>query len=444
MFSLRREELFLRNSRSTKGFLLVALLPLLGCSENVATAPDLDLIDVKPRTLEVLLPFEDFVQQSSTLGGYGSSSDFGSGVVAKEFQGFTAKTIMRFSSYPESLELQGASSGLKFIGGRVVLSFDSVQGPVNEAISLEISATQQAWDVKTVTWDVAVDTVGDRTTWVQAGAESSIVLASGDLNSHLAGDDSVTTFASISMDVDSATVAAWGLGSSSQGMVVASTDSGTSLNLWDAQLVLKAVPFSNPDTIIEVPVPVSDLSFITNPLPVTPEGWLRVGGLPSWRSVMTIKLPEQVEGSIEICGKIGCLFDVAKSQLNLAELILRTRETELGYRPTRPLGIQIRSVLSPSLLPKSPLGDPIGALQGVTIQPEFFSGSEGETAIFSLTDLLEFDSDELSGMFPSETIVLLSNNEGSTVNFASFQGSGSSGSPTLRLLLTVPELGSGP
>tara|TARA_B110000116_G_scaffold201184_1_gene176137 strand:- start:944 stop:2245 length:1302 start_codon:yes stop_codon:yes gene_type:complete len=417
---------------------------LVNCSENIATAPDLDLIDIEPYTLEVMVPFADFVQELNVVGGYGSSSDLGSGVVAKDFNGFSAKTIVRFSSYPESVELGGSTSGLKFIGGRVVLAFDSVQGPNNEAIGLQLSATQQAWDSKTVTWKVAVDTVGNKTSWVQPGAGTSVLVGSGDLDSHLAGD-SVNTFASISIDVDSATVAAWGGERSySRGMVVASTDSATRLNLWDAQLVLKAIPLINPDTIVEIPVPVSALSFMVDPMPTNPGGWLRVGGLPAWRSVMTMKLPDQVKGSVEICGNTGCLFDVSKSQLNLAELILTTRETEAGFKPTTPLAIQIRSVLSPSSLPKSPLGDPVGLQQGVLVQPKFFDNAEGEQVVFSLTDLLGFSDRELSGTFPSNTVALLSSNEGTTLDFASFQGSGDSGFPVLRLILTVPKQGSSP
>ncbi len=434
----------LRNSYSIAGCSLLLCLILANCAENVATAPDLDLIDIKPQTLEVLVPSEHFIQNVRILGGYGSPSDFGSGVVAKDFNGFSAKTIVRFATYPESFELQGTQSGLRFVGGRIVLSFDSVQSPSEQGIDIDIFATQQPWDAKTVTWSVAVDTVGNETSWNQPGAGASLLVASGELDSHLTSD-SVTTFASISLDVDSATVAAWGeAGDYSRGMVVASSDSGTRLNLWNAQLVLKAVPLVDPDTIVEIPIPVSDLSFMADPIPVDPNGWLRVGGLPSWRSVMTIKLPEQVQGSVEVCGSVGCLFDLAKSQLNLAELILTTRETEIGFKPTEPLGIQIRSVLSPPSLPKSPLGDLIGELQGVMVQPEFFNAAGQEIVSFELTDLLDVGFDETSSMFPSETIVLLSSDEGSDLSFASFQGPGNSGFPVLRLLLTIPELGRSP
>jgi hypothetical protein len=422
----------------------LGFLCLANCSENVATAPDLDLIDIKPRTIEVLVPFEDFVQELEIVGGYGSPSDLGFGVVAKDFDGFSAKTVLRFGSYPESVELAGGASGLKVLGGRVVLSFDSIQDQTGEAISLEILATQQAWDPKTLNWKVAVDTVNDKTSWAQSGAESSVLVGSGELDSHLVGD-SVNSFASISIDVDSATVAEWGgVRSSSQGMVVISKDSGTRMNLWNANLVLKAVPLNNPDTILEIPVPVSELSFMVDPTPTIPEGWLRVGGLPAWRSVITMKLPERVRGSVEICGSSSCLFDVSKSQLNQAELLLTTRETEAGFKPATPLAIQIRSVLSPSSLPKSPLGDPIGLYQGLLIKPEFFDNSKGEQIVFPLTDLLEFSEKNLSGVFPTKTIALLSSDEGNTLEFASFQGAGDPGFPVLRLILTIPEFRGSP
>ena len=433
----------MRKSYLMTGFSLLALLFFANCTENVATAPDLDLIDTKPHTLEVLVPSEQFVQDVTTWGGYGSASDFGSGVVAKDFNGFSAKTIVRFGSYPESFQLEGTETSLKYLGGRVVLSFDSVQGPYDESIGIEILATQNNWDAKTANWNFAVDTAGNKAAWNQPGAGSSVLVASGDLDSHLAGD-SVVTFASISLDVDSASVANWGkVGDQSQGIVVASSDSGTRLNLWNASLVLTAVPLINPDTIVEIPIPVSDLSFIVDPMPVDPTGWLRVGGLPSWRSVITIKLPEQIQGSVEVCGSTECSFDLSKSQLNLAELILTTRETEVGFKPTEPLGVEVRSVLDPQSLPKSPLGEFIGGQQGVTIKPELFSGSGQGEVKFELTELLMKGFDEKSSLFPSQTIALLSSDEGSSLSFASFEGSGNSG-PVLRLLLTVPQIGTSP
>ncbi len=73
----KKEGVALRKSYLMTGFSLLALLLFANCTENVATAPDLDLIDTKPHTLEVLVPSEQFVQDVTTWGGYGSASDFG-------------------------------------------------------------------------------------------------------------------------------------------------------------------------------------------------------------------------------------------------------------------------------------------------------------------------------------------------------------------------------
>ena len=108
------------------------------------------------------------------------------------------------------------------------------------------------------------------------------------------------------------------------------------------------------------------------------------------------------------------------------------------------MGIEVRSVLDPQSLPKSPLGDFIGGQQGVTIQPELFSGTGQGEVKFELTELLNKGFDEKSSLFPSQTIVLLSSDEGSSLSFASFEGSENSGFPVLRLLLTAPQIGTSP
>ena len=59
----------------------------LGCTEKISTAPDLGFFQVDPRTIETLIPYEDFVDQVQVFGGYGSSTDVGLGFVAVDFDG---------------------------------------------------------------------------------------------------------------------------------------------------------------------------------------------------------------------------------------------------------------------------------------------------------------------------------------------------------------------
>ena len=105
-----------------------------GCDEKVATAPDLDFLGVDPRTAEVLIPYEDFVDELQVFGGYGSPADFGVGVIASDFGGLNARALVPLEDFPTDAEVRGTDgvvrtdADLTFVGGRVLLVFDTVNG----------------------------------------------------------------------------------------------------------------------------------------------------------------------------------------------------------------------------------------------------------------------------------------------------------------------------
>ena len=57
-----------------------------GCSEKISTAPDLGFLRINPLTVEVIIPFEDFVNEVQTFGCYGSAADLDHGVFAHDDQ----------------------------------------------------------------------------------------------------------------------------------------------------------------------------------------------------------------------------------------------------------------------------------------------------------------------------------------------------------------------
>ena len=59
------------------------------------------------------------------------------------------------------------------------------------------------------------------------------------------------------------------------------------------------------DTIFEVSALSDDVSFMFDPAPTAPLGWLRVGGTPAWRSVLTMSMPRTITGTPEVCGAVG-------------------------------------------------------------------------------------------------------------------------------------------
>ena len=82
--------------------------------------------------------------------------------------------------------------------------------------------------------------------------------------------------------------------------LVAAVGAGVSLQLVKMALVLTSSTFLNPEPWEETGPTVST-SFMFDPAPPPPSGWLRVGGTPSWRSVLTMSLPREVTGTPQPC-----------------------------------------------------------------------------------------------------------------------------------------------
>ena len=435
-----------------KRYLLVTAILCVGavssCKERNATAPDLGFIQVNPHTVEVVIPFDDFVGDVQILSGYGSPQDLFAGVVALDFGGLNVRTLVHLSPLPTSASIEGSDGvmrtdfDLSFVGARVVLVVDTLNGTLDMPVDVEVFDLKEDWHASTATWEVAVDTAGDRRPWSQPGGGPITLLGGATFDAHAAQavDDTVSLVDTVSIAIDSAAVAALGASiGGTTGLLLAGGEPGARLNVLAVSLRLTTVPSTRPDTVVELTVATEDLTFMVDPVPAAPVGWLRVGGVPSWRSVMTLSLPRTVEGTAEACGgTAGCQVDLTEVDLNLAELVLTSRLTEPAFQPQEVTLMDVRQVLNPELLPKSPLGDRI--LQDPeALSPGLFSLQGGTPVSVSVTDLVReilADGAE-TGTVPDTPIVLFSSPEPNMIGFASFEGGGSAGAPALRLLYTI-------
>lgn len=408
------------------------------CSEKNTTAPDLGFLEVDPLTVEVVIPFEDFVSEVQVFGGHGSTVDLGHGVVALDFGGLNARTLVHFEEFPTFVDVPGS---LSFLGGRVVLVFDTVKGSLDTPVGVELFEVREDWHPPSVTWEVTVDTAGDRRSWTQPGGGATTLLGGVTFDAFTlrGADDQLALVDTVSIPVDSATVAALGdPNSGTTGLLLAAAKPGVFLNLVSMRLLLETVPSSMTDTIVEVTVPADDLSFIVDPVPVAPVGWLRVGGVPSWRSVITMSLPRTVDGTVEVCGTPGCQVDLTKVDVNLAELVLTTRRTESAFQPQDTTRMDVRRVLNTELLPKSPLGGTLLRFPQI-LPPELFAEQAGTQLLLAVTPLVRaiLSATLATDTVPDASLALLSVTEPNMVGFVSFEGGGGAGAPALRLLYTI-------
>ena len=417
------------------------------CKENNTTAPDLGFLEVNPRTVEVILPFDDFVDDVQVFGGYGSTADFNRGVVSLDFDGLNVRSLVNLEDFPTSADVQGSDgvvrrdSDLTFVGGRAVLVFDTIDGTVNFPVGVEVFDVTEEWHGPTVSWDVAVDTAGDRRLWTQPGGAANNSLGTGTFDAFVdqVDDDAAALVDTLSINFDSATVAGIvGNGGGPAGFLLAATQSGSFLNVLNMTLILRTVPSTRPDTILDLFVAAEDLNFIVDAVPPTPVGWLRVGGAPSWRSIISMKLPRTIDGTAEVCGVVDCQVDLTEVDVNLAELVLTTRQTETGFQPRDTTGMEIRRVLKPQLLPKSPLGERLLTVTEI-LPPAFFSAQAGTSVSVLMTDFVTavLGIAAVTDTVPDVSLALFSIPEPNQIGFASFEGPGGAGAPALRLLFTV-------
>ena len=435
---------------ATYGALLVAVLP--GCSEKNPTASVQDFVEeLNPRTVEVLLPLEEFTDDVQVLGGYGTPASMGRGILARDFQGLNSRVLIRFGNAPDSVRVFDATTGVatfdkefSLVGGRLVLFFDTVQGVTAGPADISVSALQEPWHVRTVNWEVSVDTAGDRSEWLQPGGGFTLPVGFGTFDRQLgrAEGDTIPFNDSVSIAVDSAQIAAWvDTTDASRGVLVALENPGRRIVLEGARLRLIVQPSIPPDSLVEETAAGGESSFIYDPLPGPPTEGLRIGGAPSWRTVVSLDVPRVLNGPPELCAIVGCPFDISEAgaQVNLAELVLTTRETNPAYELFDTLDVELRTVVNPELLPKSPLGGQLTGAFGKSLRPELFSDASGAQIAFPvtglITDLILGDSATLANT--PTTVVFLSIIEPPALGFASFHGPGSPEAPVLRLLLTV-------
>ena len=368
------------------------------------------------------------------FGGYGSAADLGRGFVAQDFGGLNARTLVHIGDYPTTVV---GSETQSFADGRVVLVFDTLRGTLDLPVDVELFGVQEQWHPPTVTWEVVVDTAGDRREWGQPGGGVTTLLGAGvfDIRSNLEEAGGFTD--SMNIFVDAAMVAALGDPTSGMtGLLVAGANPGTLLHLVDVSL--RIITSSEPDTLVEASAPLEDLSFMFDPAPTPPLGWLRVGGTPAWRTVLTMSIPRTVTGTPEVCGAVGCEVDLTEVDLNLAELVLTTRQTEPEFQPQDTTRVNIHTLLSPELLPRSPLGRPVLPFLR-SLPPELFSIQAGTQVALSVTTLVTgiLAVAAAADTVPVTSIVLFSDPEPSGIGFASFEGAGGAGAPALRLLYTI-------
>lgn len=412
------------------------LVPVVACQEELPTALDDTQLPDEPLTLEIELPWSDFGSNLQVLGGYSWPSVVPAPVVTRGHLGnLEARALLRFNGFPTTVQVNDDDGNLvidrdvTYISAFLTLGFDTLLSVAPGPVSIELGGLQDEWEVRTASWGFALDTIDDQRAWPEAGA--------GPVDSITTGIWDPAASDSVNFSLDSASIASWvDVLDQSRGARLRTTTDGALLVLTRARLLVSMRPTVT-DSIVADTVGLVERTVIYDPPPPAPTG-MRVGGAPAWRTLMEVA-PPALTGPPELCAAVGCPYTPSPGEVSFASLKLTTQPSEASFQPFDTTRIDVRPVLNPAALPKSPLGlSQTGGL-GEPIAPEVFGGAAGAEVEVPITAFMRtlLEGPDESGRPPPGMLALLAALEPSSLGFASFDGPGDPGEPTLRMVLTV-------
>jgi hypothetical protein len=416
----------------------MALVSTVACQERSPTALDDSQLPDAPLSVQVALPWSSFGSDFQVLGGFSTPANIAQPIIAHTYDGaLESRALLRFGSFPafaRVIDPEGApvtDDSITYVSGIVVLYMDTLTSVYAGPVSLSLSTLEEEWDARTVTWTQAIDSLNDQRPWTEPGAGPVTLGATGTFDA--AFSDSVT------LVMDSAAINRWADSQDqARGARIEATTDGVLLRVNRARLRVNMRASANPDTLAQDTVRWLERTFVYDPTPPAATG-LRVGGVPAWRSLMKVAIPP-LTGPAELCAAVTCPFTPEPVQISYAGLELTTRATESGFVPFDTLRVDVRSVLSPERLPKSPLG-PSESSSGVAsrVPAEAFGPLAGSPIDVPITSFVRtlLGGPDSAGREPPSMLALLSAFEPSTVSFGSFYGPGDPQEPVLRLVITV-------
>jgi len=419
----------------------LGVLWLGACDEDDPTGISPDLIPVTPVTISVDLPWETVGAEARMFHGFGRTSQVGDLPLARDFEGvLDARALVRVGRFNRLAEIADSTgvvtiTALVVTGGKIITRFDTVAARP-ESLRVRGSSTVTEWDPATATWDLAVDSIGDQRPWAEPGAGGSTPIGMAEWDAE-EGD-------SVVIEVDSATVEALvDTLDPSRGLMLELLDDGERIEVRDVDLIVLARPLNNPDTIVEAAVEDGTTNFIFDPRPAPDDEALLVAGVPAWRTVLGLEVPQVLNGPPELCALVTCPFTLDPEEINTASLVLTSREAAPGFGPRDTVRLDIRPVLAPERLPKPPLGATLlnSLGQHTRVRAEAFRAGGRTEAELPLTS---FVRDQLrgttdSGGDPPTTVTVLSIQEPLSFDLGWFDGPDGATPPFIRILLTVAD-----
>ncbi|HEX6306726.1 MAG TPA: hypothetical protein VFZ69_00995 [Longimicrobiales bacterium] len=308
------------------------------------------------RTYEIVLGPDRYLQFDTAFGLYSEPASADYTLLANTYQGsLNARALLRYL-IPEAITVVDTAGLARidslpiFFEGRLAIQIDTVAS-TDPLVELNVYRSTELWHRSSANWQFRVDTGGVQIPWTQPGGSPGVAAGT----EFWQGGDSVF------VRVDSATIAVWAdTTDPTSGAILAVATPNTRLRTSPPVLRLSARSAWNPDTVFLVNI-AAGRTFIFEPAPADSVAMPRVGGTPSWRTVLRLK--ERLDTLTVPCpGVPGCTFRLGDVTINYAALQLQPVPPPPGFAPELAVDIAMHALLPSPLLPlqRSPLTNAIG------------------------------------------------------------------------------------
>ena len=414
----------MRKSMKHLTLLLAGVIALGACDREDPTEIGGVLIpDESVRTFEVILDASDFLVMDTAFSAFPpAQSNFIT--IANTFDGaLNANVLERFRvtpiiGVPDSAGVIQIDSLPKLVSGRLIVKFDTIASARTGPVLLHLYRAGEAWDSTAVSWQNRAA----GTPWATAGGTRGVLL---DTATFADGDSAV-------FDVDTATLRLW-RDSTTQATGVLLTAESPNVRLRAATPFLFVdMRTSIGDTIVTIPVPPFVTRVIYDPPVPAVSGDPRVGGVPSWRTILQLD-PDFEDMEVPCPFSPTCRVRLRDASIARAELLLQPALSPPGFAPELPLTVLVYTLLPTPELPL--VRSPLATGQGfATISNGSFRTAGAPPAPIVITSYVRsLVTPADTTAFTTRYLTLL---QGGTATF----GYGTfSGSPQLRLRLSVSQ-----
>jgi hypothetical protein len=354
---------------------IAGVLALLAaaCGNDAPLSVGDELLPSQPVTSwEVVLDADEYLALDSAFAIYDTPAGAGFLLVAEDFEAtLDAHVLARFSILRTITVRDTVTNGSvidtlpRYYGGRLVVRFDTLRTDIAETAAFAVYQSAETWHAATTTWTERVDSGSVELPWTEPGGTRGDLVATGSW-SRADGD-------SLVLEIDSTTVQALRDSTAEErGLILVAETGGARARIRELLMRVDARSSRQRDTVVTTSAVGQGRTFIYTPVLEPRSDHPRVGGIPTWRTLMRL-MPDLGDTQVPCPPPLTCTIALRDTDVTSALLELRLDTPPAGFVLEDSVLINVSPLLELPGVPfaRSPLASP-GPVANRRIRPAEF------------------------------------------------------------------------